>query len=143
MTYTVEQQKANRKKWCEALRSGDYKQGRKVLHNAEDDTYCCLGAAAHFLGVESEVCQIPHYGKCTTFGTAATAERLCGPAENGREYITAPQEVLDMVGLRTIEGHYTVNGDDGCLTGDNDDGKTFEEIANLIESEPEGLFVDA
>lgn len=30
-------------KWVEALRSGKYKQGSKLLHNTGDNTYCCLG----------------------------------------------------------------------------------------------------
>lgn len=29
--------------WVDALRSGQYKQGRLELHNTRDDTYCCLG----------------------------------------------------------------------------------------------------
>ena len=30
-------------KWVAALRSGEYKQGRDVLHNNKSNTYCCLG----------------------------------------------------------------------------------------------------
>lgn len=30
-------------RWVEALRSGQYKQGRGKLFNAEDQSYCCLG----------------------------------------------------------------------------------------------------
>lgn len=29
--------------WCEALRSGKYKQGRGFLHDDNDNSYCCLG----------------------------------------------------------------------------------------------------
>lgn len=29
--------------WVKALRSGEYKQGKDVLRNPKDDTYCCLG----------------------------------------------------------------------------------------------------
>ena len=29
--------------WVAALRSGDYKQGKSVLHNQDTNTYCCLG----------------------------------------------------------------------------------------------------
>lgn len=32
--------------WIEALESGDYKQGRSVLHHVTNDTFCCLGVAA-------------------------------------------------------------------------------------------------
>ena len=30
-------------KWIEALRSGKYRQGHNLLHNAANNTYCCLG----------------------------------------------------------------------------------------------------
>ena len=32
-----------KEKWLAALRSGEYKQGRKVLRNIENNTFCCLG----------------------------------------------------------------------------------------------------
>lgn len=33
-------------KWLEALKSGDYKQGFVHLHNALENTYCCIGVLA-------------------------------------------------------------------------------------------------
>lgn len=36
--------KENMRKWVEALRSGEYKQGKYQLRRA-DNTYCCLGVA--------------------------------------------------------------------------------------------------
>lgn len=30
-------------KWVEALRSGEYKQGKGQMHNREENSYCCLG----------------------------------------------------------------------------------------------------
>lgn len=30
-------------KWLNALRSGEYKQGKNALFEREDETYCCLG----------------------------------------------------------------------------------------------------
>lgn len=30
-------------KWVEALRSGEYKQGRFLLYNEIENAYCCLG----------------------------------------------------------------------------------------------------
>lgn len=32
-----------KKLWCEALRSGNYKQGTLALYNKKAGTYCCLG----------------------------------------------------------------------------------------------------
>lgn len=47
ITYTPEQQATNRKAWATALRSGEYKQGRKYLHKivARTHYFCCLGVA--------------------------------------------------------------------------------------------------
>jgi hypothetical protein len=33
-------------KWLEALRSGEFKQGRRQLRSA-DDSFCCLGVLCH------------------------------------------------------------------------------------------------
>ncbi len=32
-----------KRRWVEALRSGQYKQGRRMLYNRETESYCCLG----------------------------------------------------------------------------------------------------
>lgn len=40
-----------KKKWVEALRSGEYKQGQGALHRADEDTYCCLGVACKISNV--------------------------------------------------------------------------------------------
>ena len=41
-----------KKRWVEALRSGDYEQGRHSLY--EDGKYCCLGVACAIEGVPAE-----------------------------------------------------------------------------------------
>lgn len=40
-----------KKKWIAALRSGDYKQGHKML-KSKDDKYCCLGVACEIIGIK-------------------------------------------------------------------------------------------
>lgn len=50
-----------RDKWCEALRSGKYKQGRTRLKN-EHGEYCCLG-------VLTEVSGVPGHWEDTSNGT--------------------------------------------------------------------------
>lgn len=32
-----------KQKWCDALRSGKYKQGKSYMYNEKTGTYCCLG----------------------------------------------------------------------------------------------------
>jgi hypothetical protein len=41
----------NVKKWTDALRSGKYDQGQKMLRSA-DDEFCCLGVGCDVLGVD-------------------------------------------------------------------------------------------
>lgn len=36
----------DRKKWANALRSGNYIQGIETLYDRRDDAFCCLGVAA-------------------------------------------------------------------------------------------------
>ena len=40
-------------KWLEALRSGEYTQGRLTLHNRMSNEYCCLGVLCHVQDPES------------------------------------------------------------------------------------------
>lgn len=42
----------NQTKWIEALESGNYKQGKSVLHQ-ENGAMCCLGVAAHIFAEEN------------------------------------------------------------------------------------------
>lgn len=107
--------------WVQALRSGDYKQGRSALKNPHG--YCCLGVA----------CEVfPGYP------TPLTRKNNDGYTSYNNNYSFLPDIVRRWLGLSTKGGHY--NG--GSLVNDNDASKTFSEIADIIESRPEGLFVD-
>lgn len=46
--------KAFKKKWVKALRSGDYKQTDAYLYNRGLDGYCCLGVACKVLGADND-----------------------------------------------------------------------------------------
>jgi hypothetical protein len=111
-----------RKLWVEALRSGEYTQCTKRL--AKPNGYCCLGVA------------------CEVFmkngGELQKATDKYGIYYNG-EYLTLPRVVRDWLGLRTENGSI----DDGiALSEKNDHGASFEEIANIIEAAPQGLFAN-
>lgn len=106
MPYTIEQQKENRKKWVEALRSGEYEQGTRFLKDGE--TYCCLGVLQKLFGKN-------YFGN------------RCSPTKS----------VMDAVGLTSSLGDHSGKE---CLALQNDNGATFPEIADIIESEPSGLF---
>jgi len=40
-----------KRKWVEALRSGEYKQGQGALRDARDNTWCCLGVLCEVSGL--------------------------------------------------------------------------------------------
>ena len=120
--FTLEQMKEHRRLWVEALRSGKYKQGQGVLRSA-DDHYCCLGVLCDLAGVE--------------WNTGYTGNYHAGVGQ----FATAPFEVTDFVGLANEAGSFGAGGD-GLATR-NDSGATFEEIADLIERNPPGLFTES
>lgn len=120
MSITLEQQKANRKLWVEALRSGKYEQTRHTLRTA--DGFCCLGVLADIAGCEWSI-DTGHYLADGCMRTAPNIARL-------------------FVGLADDEGNYPVDEDDevNSLASLNDAGTPFAQIADIIESEPKGLF---
>ena len=109
----------NAKAWVKALRSGKYKQGRGALRTG--DMYCCLGVACELAGAKTE-----------------KPNDLTVPYGYDGIFFTLPVSVQEWLGVKTGTGVYGKEEYD--LSSDNDGGKTFEEIADIIESEPEGLF---
>lgn len=108
--------------WVAALRSGEYKQGKGTLRDG--DRYCCLGVA------------------CDLYRKHGGGPDWGNPKFGRYEYYlgyeaSLPSKVLDWLGLSCHVGSYRSNS----LVELNDNGQNFEEIANLIESEPEGLFI--
>ena len=120
-------QKDNRKRWVEALRSGEYMQAQEVLCDGKGG-YCCLGV----------LCEV-YEGE--------TGEVL-PKIEDGRYDVTDEslgnlEQVREWVGLRNPEGFFKrVEGVPyTSLTLLNDESRwDFHKLADFIESEPEGLF---
>jgi hypothetical protein len=118
MALTLEQMKANRKLWVEALRSGKYEQTTGVLRNAGEGR-CCLGVACEVLSTQWE--------------------------KNGADYWTPlgfkmdgylPEPIGQRFGLDSQAMAKFVRWNDNVR-------KSFEEIADIIEREPPGLFVES
>lgn len=107
----------NAKKWVEALRSGKYRQGKNALAT-EDGRYCCLGVACELAAAEG-VAQKVGFGQF-----------------DGAKF-ELPASVIEWLGLNDSCGGF--EGDALCLM--NDAGKRFKTIADVIESQPEGLFM--
>lgn len=111
----------NQQRWLDALRSGEYEQGRDRL--CIDNRYCCLGVAAEL------------------FQTSRT-EITVDPRHNIKSYdgdhFFAPSYVIAALGLRTNTGSAFKSG--VGLAGLNDRGVSFSEIAAHIEADPSNYF---
>ncbi len=119
---TLEQQKANRKLWVEALRSGKYRQTTGVLKDLAGGM-CCLGVLCDVVGLAWTEGDDRNYVAGTTYSAVA------------------PPEAMQFVGLTEETGAYRSGID--SLAVKNDKGATFAQIADIIESEPKGLFEES
>lgn len=112
-----------KKRWLKALRSGDYKQGRRCLRTK--DRFCCLGVLCDLYAKET--------GKKWESGG-----RMFGNQE------TVPIEVQEWSGLKDDNPWLTpslkVEDDEGVtfchsLAELNDSGQSFKQIASVISKQ--------
>lgn len=109
----------NQNLWLAALRSGSYQQGRDHLRDL-DDNFCCLGVACDLFHPE------PPSPRDTVY-------------KYSKEVCLAPHSVKEALLLRTATG-LPNSVELTALTDLNDRGVTFEEIADIIEANPEEYF---
>lgn len=103
--------------WIEALRGKGpqkYKQARGKLRI--DDKYCCLGVLTD-LAVKAKVCK---------------------PKELDGSVLC--HKVQKWAGLSSDYGSYGKHAVSSLVTDNDSNKKSFRKIADIIESEPEGLF---
>jgi len=129
-----------KKKWIEALRSGEYKQGRESLkttneHN-NDSYYCCLGVLCdiHSRGTNTVWSGHPNYPVSNYLGCEAflphTVIRWAGLEDKVRLVVPYPDDCVENNVDITLP-----NGQQTSATKLNDDmGLSFVEIADIIES---------
>lgn len=111
-------------KWIAALRSGEYRQGRSKLHIEHPNSFCCLGVLCE-LAIKENV--IPA-GKINYTGDGVTAY---GKNEHTA---TLPAEVGTWAGIDSHGTYYDPAIDrERHLTGVNDNGTSFADIASIIE----------
>lgn len=115
----------NAKKWVAALRSGEFSQTQAVLRDLRG--YCCLGVLCEIFRRET--------------GRGEWDARYFFVEDEGKRYESHTdlvRQVAQWVGLETVTAAY---GDMESLIRHNDTGDNFSKIADIIELEPEGLFV--
>lgn len=114
ITKTKEELRAD---WIAALRSGEYEQGRGNLirKDGEKSLYCCLGVAGRLIGITDK-------------------ELIEGDSDPYRT-------IKEAYGLHADLGHPKNKDDFTPLYILNDSyKKTFTEIANVIEQNPDQYF---
>lgn len=113
------------KQWIAALRSGRYQQGQEYLNRRK--RFCCLGILCE-VAVES--------------GLPIRVEKVDGVITYNGQSCGVPEEIANWAGLTTLLGELAPGHSEGSLYYLNDTGSTFEQIADYIESQPAGLFVE-
>jgi hypothetical protein len=112
----------------EALRSGEYTQTKQRLRTEEG--FCCLGVT----------CQVFHEvtGRGKWIEKRDSHYPYSFEVDGYSEELGLPDPVRDWIGFTGGEGGYKDNG--YGLSSHNDEGDTFEKIADIIEAAPPGLF---
>ena len=120
--------KAIAEKWVEALRSGEYQQGRLVLQNSRG-AFCCLG-------VLCDLHRTDEGGEWVTDHVGRTdGGKLYQPLLGGEDYALLPPAVQRWAGIRS--NNPAARGE--ILTDLNDDGRSFDDLADLIDTRWEEL----
>lgn len=115
--------------WVKELRSGKWEQGTRYL--CKDQKYCCLGV----------LCEIALREGVDILKKAKNVDdELYYVYGKDRAISILPGEVMNWAEIATFVGNYTGSyTDELSLTEQNDSGKTFEEIAEVIEKNYENL----
>lgn len=128
VTYTAQEVEAHRKEWVAALRSGQFKQGHGVLSNGEE--YCCLGVACVLAGIEADPTP---YGDDEPYRLYFDNEPLVLP-QRGQDWLGVDEGNPNIDAPRWLRID-TQDGDPwpADVATLNDDGFTFNQIADLVE----------
>jgi hypothetical protein len=118
-----------KEQWVSALRSGKYKQGNGALRNIKDE-FCCLGVLCDIVAPEKWELN----NKTLLYGIDNKSKYL--------ETAVLFSEIRELTGVELtcvgeygeFEGSVSYNNiDHDNLVSLNDEGMSFEEIANVIE----------
>lgn len=116
--------KENITKWIEALRSGNYTQGRGRLHLTRTtdgvDRFCCLGVACDLYRQEHQIEKVVLNNGTIMYG-------------NERESNYLPVEVRKWLETNDPNNPFAITSIEQFLAKLNDNGKSFNEIAAIIE----------
>ena len=141
----------NAQAWVDALRSGDYEQGRNSLHTVEADysRHCCLGVACDLFAIAHP--EVRGWEIISNVPNSFGVHRFFLDTE--RHTTVLPSKVCEWLGLTHIVNRSTLssavdnanvmylqNSLPNNLVALNDGGSTFAEIADIIEANQKELF---
>lgn len=130
-----------KRRWVEALRSGNYKQERKALiHKAHTPngrdrySYCCLGVLCAVLDPERiERAKFDENGNI--FWNQLDLVDIEGEEPEVDDSQLLPRWAQKMAGLGEDPTVQYCSNEHSCLSGLNDELLSFTEIADLIEAQ--------
>jgi len=109
-----------KQRWIAALRSGDYAQGKGYL--ATGHKFCCLGVLCELAVADVIINKYDDISNIRWYGN-----------NYDEECTTLPAAVQRWAGLDSDDPY--IETEENTLAAINDAGYTFEQIANLIDSE--------
>lgn len=125
----IELPKEFRKKWLEALRSGDFGQIQSALADG-DNNYCCLGVACKAAGYSD-------YHLRQLNSETNTAKTPSGRKTSFAGYISNGDHTFNLKKVPEV-----LHGDHGLpekLADFNDEGYSFSAIANFVQRNTIGV----
>ena len=127
---------ALKQKWIAALRSGEYPQTRRTLHNG--DGYCCLGVLCEVAGLERQKISAGRYGYVDTDGLEIRYAELPPTfakqnALRSQGTLLSSKQISRSLGEERAHALSSRGGGEESIVWLNDSGATFGEIAQLIE----------
>lgn len=127
--------------WLEDLRSGNFRQGSGLLHRQHDNTatghtFCCLGVLSE-RAVAEGVCERELHRRSELDPSFAGVYNYTETDESGtyREHHYLLPTVQKWAGLDNSDPYVTINDRRARVSTHNDDGATFEQIADAIEDQ--------
>lgn len=118
-----------KEKWLSALRSGEFTQGKNLLHKVnpetQEETYCCLGVLCA-IAVKDGVIEAP-----LKRGIAQAAEEPYYVYASSTAFL--PTQVQIWAGVDSDNGEFYDDDNQDSLIRLNDDGIPFTDIATVIE----------
>ena len=114
-------------KWVNALRSGEYKQAQDYLRT--NDGYCCLGVICDLTDNTKWIKENIYYFYSYKIPIYAEEMTKCA---------TLPSTIITNIGLEEFDDVVNLpikdrSNNKVCLAELNDEGLTFNQIADLIE----------